>query len=382
MLRQKPAEPQPHGPPPLASVSVVICAATIGCLVFFMIFRRWPKADTSSLAAVLLQATPVDQFEPPDTMACSTVDFSTETGAAPAAGLENSATAPRPVPGDALTTELPPCAYRVGVTPEEIALIRFFLADPTLGWPAIAIHEGMLALGVAREVLLFQPKEPRKRAAELAALSNLFRKTLAWRVAAYVDTIMRDGLPSILVDGGCQPGGQHGGCQPRAHHYGSTRAGLPVIVDSASEWRRAIRNARELGLTPAVFATTRIYWHERCLQTARKAHEAGRGEQWPRLERASKGGAVFGSGLPSRSSAPQIVERVHARASTLSSASPSLPLSRPLALVLYLHRWSHNSCVARVSPLLLAAAPAAAPRRRSSPMQATAASSTSSILEM
>ena len=128
---------------------------------------------------------------------------------------------------------------------------------------------GGLVLGCAREILLTPASQAQKRESEFSTLSRLFSVTLDWRFDK-VDpaSIRRDGLPPSLVENPCQS---------RAQFYGLSAGGLPVVVDQGSQWFAAINECRRLGMSPSDFAMTRVYWHERCCETAAKYHQQGRG---------------------------------------------------------------------------------------------------------
>ena len=159
------------------------------------------------------------------------------------------------------------CIGRGGVSREEAVYVERMGSDPALSSGAVPF-DGLLTLGVAREILLTPAHEERKRKSEEIRLQELFKDAIRWREETGARRIRERGLPAHLVEGRAQS---------EAQLYGSTVGGLPVVVDLGSEWRRAITAARQLGLPPEDFALTRVFWHERCLETACRAHAAGRG---------------------------------------------------------------------------------------------------------
>ena len=132
-------------------------------------------------------------------------------------------------------------------------------------------HDGLLALGVARELVHADQVAVKgsygvaRRTSERQRLLSRFTEVLSWRKAAQADAILESGLPANLMSG----------AQSESWEYGRTLAGLPVFIDKASTWLSAIRAARKQNLAPKDYAVQRIFWHEKCLQRARATAASG-----------------------------------------------------------------------------------------------------------
>lgn len=164
-----------------------------------------------------------------------------------------------PPPTAAELARLPRCATRRGVTDAERAEMLHILRDRGVAH-GLALHDGLLALGTVREVLL------KPTAVERTRLLRKFARMLAWRERSGADSALSDGLPTALLAAGGQS---------ESWEYGRTTGGLPVFIDQAFTWRDAIAACRKHGVPPSEYGKARIYWHERCLQRARECHAEG-----------------------------------------------------------------------------------------------------------
>lgn len=226
--------------------------------------RANPGLDAKMTAMATSSAAEPSAIETSDDSASSASSASSTTAATGTGTGTGAATGTCTATANAITASLPPSASRRGVTAEELEELRQLMREPVMQSGA-HLFDGLLCLGMAREMVLL---EPRRRDGERPGYVAAFAQAMAWRRTAEVDRIRTEGVPRALVDADCQP---------RAHSYGATTAGLPVMVDTGSEWRRAMLNCRNLKLTPTDFGRARIYWHEACLGLVQQAHARGEG---------------------------------------------------------------------------------------------------------
>lgn len=159
-----------------------------------------------------------------------------------------------PPPTAAELARLPRCTTRRGVTDAERAEMLHILRDPATA-RGLALHDGLLALGTAREVLLKPTSAERQR------LLRKFERMLSWRRRSGADSVLSDGVPAGLIAAGGQS---------ESWEWGRTRGGLPVFIDQAKSWRAAIAACRRHGVPPSEYGKARMYWHERCLERVRR----------------------------------------------------------------------------------------------------------------
>lgn len=158
----------------------------------------------------------------------------------------------------AVEKPLPACGSQTWVTPGERDALRMLAADPRFA-SLREMHGGLILLGYARELA--------KSAKSRELVEQMILSVVQWRAHVGADQILATRLPSHLAS-----------VQVESHVYGRTRGGLPVVVEAASSWHKAICAARALGIAPAEFAQGRVLWSERCLHRVFSDLESGSGQ--------------------------------------------------------------------------------------------------------
>ena len=119
-------------------------------------------------------------------------------------------------------------------------------------------HSGLLLLGTVREMLSTPGRDEEMR--------DHFLEVLRWRAQHGADTIVQTNVPE-----------KQAMLHVPSYCFGATRAGLPVLVEKATDWQRALAAAAEEGIAAEVFGRCRLRCSERYLQFVRAAHARGQG---------------------------------------------------------------------------------------------------------
>ncbi|KAL1526472.1 hypothetical protein AB1Y20_015182 [Prymnesium parvum] len=154
---------------------------------------------------------------------------------------------------------LPPTFTRSNVSePERNEAMLLWKEEPELCAALAEVYDGLLLLGVVREIL----STPWKKGAMVQTL----REIVAWRRATGAFEIGASPLPTRLA-----------ATQVKSYIYGLTEGGCPVAVLTVKSVEDAMLTCARMNVTPDEFAQTRIWACEHSVRAIHATHQQDKG---------------------------------------------------------------------------------------------------------